>query len=175
MSAETTPPGKANNGQRTPAPEMPENSFMAKEKRPAKKPVSFPLLGRVDSRATHLKQPLGCFKRAGPGRAFSSHPPAAQTKTPCRSTAGGVVGGSGWIRTTEAIMQQIYSLPPLAAREHSHMFPRSIECLSIIARGQKKSKRFFDFFLYFFCPVHRGHCIQKIVTPRAVFCGIMAK
>ena len=31
-------------------------------------------------------------------------------------------GGSGWIRTTEAKMQQIYSLPPLATREHSHMF-----------------------------------------------------
>ncbi len=26
-------------------------------------------------------------------------------------------GGSGWIRTTEAKMQQIYSLPPLATRE----------------------------------------------------------
>ena len=26
-------------------------------------------------------------------------------------------GGRGWIRTTEAITQQIYSLPPLAARE----------------------------------------------------------
>ena len=28
-------------------------------------------------------------------------------------------GGSGWIRTTEAKKQQIYSLPPLATREHS--------------------------------------------------------
>ena len=32
------------------------------------------------------------------------------------------VGGSGWIRTTVAEKQQIYSLPPLAAREHSHVF-----------------------------------------------------
>ena len=47
-------------------------------------------------------------------------------------------------------MQQIYSLPPLAAREHSHMFPRSIECLSIIARGQEKCKRFFHFSATFF-------------------------
>ena len=31
-------------------------------------------------------------------------------------------GGSGWIRTIVAIQQQIYSLPPLAAREHSHIF-----------------------------------------------------
>ena len=32
-----------------------------------------------------------------------------------------IFGGSGWIRTTEGISQQIYSLPPLATREHSHI------------------------------------------------------
>ena len=30
-------------------------------------------------------------------------------------------GGSGWIRTIVGKSQQIYSLPPLAAREHSHI------------------------------------------------------
>ena len=34
-------------------------------------------------------------------------------------------GGRGWIRTTEAITQQIYSLPPLAAREPFHI----LKCL----------------------------------------------
>ena len=29
-------------------------------------------------------------------------------------------GGRGWIRTTEAEKQQIYSLPPLATRELAH-------------------------------------------------------
>ena len=30
-------------------------------------------------------------------------------------------GGRRWIRTIEAMTQQIYSLPPLATREFSHM------------------------------------------------------
>ena len=33
----------------------------------------------------------------------------------------GVLGGRGWIRTTEAEKQQIYSLSPLAPREHAHI------------------------------------------------------
>ena len=37
---------------------------------------------------------------------------------PCRFLKS---GGSGWIRTIVAEKQQIYSLPPLAAREHSHI------------------------------------------------------
>ena len=31
------------------------------------------------------------------------------------------IGGGGWIRTTEVERQQIYSLPPLAARELLHI------------------------------------------------------
>ena len=31
-----------------------------------------------------------------------------------------LLGGRGWIRTTEAEKQQIYSLPPLATRELAH-------------------------------------------------------
>ncbi len=34
---------------------------------------------------------------------------------------GDFSGGRGWIRTTEAKTQQIYSLPPLATRELSHI------------------------------------------------------
>ena len=35
-------------------------------------------------------------------------------------------GGRGWIRTTEAEKQQIYSLSPLATREHAHILFVSI-------------------------------------------------
>ena len=31
-------------------------------------------------------------------------------------------GGGRWIRTTEVVRQQIYSLPPLAAREFPHIY-----------------------------------------------------
>ena len=34
-------------------------------------------------------------------------------------------GGGGWIRTTEAEKQQIYSLPPLATRELLHILFRA--------------------------------------------------
>ena len=37
-------------------------------------------------------------------------------------TDEGIVGGRGWIRTTEVKEQQIYSLPPLATRELSHKY-----------------------------------------------------
>src|SRR5699024_6759275 len=62
---------------------------------------------------------------------------ARKSKKPCRITSARLfVGGSGWIRTTEAKMQQIYSLPPLAAREHSHISVIQLrliaECLIII-------------------------------------------
>ena len=33
-----------------------------------------------------------------------------------------LIGGRRWIRTIEAIKQQIYSLPPLAAREFSPIY-----------------------------------------------------
>ena len=38
------------------------------------------------------------------------HVPAGDTGTACSKT-----GGGRWIRTTEGVSQQIYSLPPLAA------------------------------------------------------------
>ena len=38
----------------------------------------------------------------------------------------GVLGGRGWIRTTEAEKQQIYSLSPLATREHAQILFTSV-------------------------------------------------
>ena len=48
----------------------------------------------------------------------------------------GVFGGRGWIRTTEAEKQQIYSLSPLATREHAHIqFFTVTDCLYILPLG----------------------------------------
>ena len=49
-----------------------------------------------------------------------------KTKNPNPSPIGNrfgffLFGGRGWIRTTEAEKQQIYSLSPLATREHAHI------------------------------------------------------
>ena len=44
-----------------------------------------------------------------------------KTETPVPGSDTGVLGGRGWIRTTEAEKQQIYSLSPLATREHAHI------------------------------------------------------
>ena len=48
-----------------------------------------------------------------------STPP--QTKTDHQKDGLFLFGGRGWIRTTEAEKQQIYSLPPLATRELARM------------------------------------------------------
>ena len=50
-----------------------------------------------------------------------------KTKNPNPSPIGNrfgffLFGGRGWIRTTEAEKQQIYSLSPLATREHAHIY-----------------------------------------------------
>ena len=44
-----------------------------------------------------------------------------------KSTVIGVTNGWRWIRTTEANMQQIYSLSPLATRESIHIWTSSAE------------------------------------------------
>ena len=51
------------------------------------------------------------------------HPPLtfAQKKTASVSLHQRFFHGRGWIRTTEAEKQQIYSLSPLATREHAHI------------------------------------------------------
>ena len=85
---------------------------------------------RVDYASRAAKNSLaGCFCPAGrkaPGRSCS-HPPAyvsltfAQKKTASVSLHQRFFHGRGWIRTTEAEKQQIYSLSPLATREHAHI------------------------------------------------------
>ena len=85
---------------------------------------------RVDVASRAAKNSLaGCFCPAGrkaPGRSCS-HPPAyvsltfAQKKTASVSLHQRFFHGRGWIRTTEAEKQQIYSLSPLATREHAHI------------------------------------------------------
>ena len=44
-----------------------------------------------------------------------------KTKSPAYFHTLSIFGGRGWIRTTEAEKQQIYSLSPLATREHAHI------------------------------------------------------
>ena len=81
------------------------------------------------ARAAHLKKPRrGFFPRRTVRRvdAVRIHPPSLRegyykTETPVPGSDTGVLGGRGWIRTTEAEKQQIYSLSPLATREHAHI------------------------------------------------------
>ena len=51
---------------------------------------------------------------------------ADKTETPVPGSDTGVLGGRGWIRTTEAEKQQIYSLSPLATREHAQILFTSV-------------------------------------------------
>ena len=62
-----------------------------------------------------------------------------KTKNPNPSPIGNrfgffLFGGRGWIRTTEAEKQQIYSLSPLATREHAHIhfFHNHADCLYML-------------------------------------------
>ena len=82
------------------------------------------------AQAAHLKKPLRGFFAAGTdsGGRCCSNPPATiplicfyKTETPVPGSDTGDLGGRGWIRTTEAEKQQIYSLSPLATREHAHI------------------------------------------------------
>ena len=81
------------------------------------------------TQAAHLKKPRrGFFPRRTVRRvdAVQIHPPSLRegyykTETPVPGSDTGVLGGRGWIRTTEAEKQQIYSLSPLATREHAHI------------------------------------------------------
>ena len=100
---------------------------------------------RVDYASRAAKNSLaGCFCPAGrkaPGRSCS-HPPTyvslilAQKKTASVSLHQRFFHGRGWIRTTEAEKQQIYSLSPLATREHAHIqFFAVADCLYILPLG----------------------------------------
>ena len=58
--------------------------------------------------------------------------------------------GRGWIRTTEAEKQQIYSLSPLATREHAHiLFSVIADCLYILSSEVAFVNYFFHGFSLF--------------------------
>ena len=86
------------------------------------------------TQAAHLKKPRrGFFPRRTVRRvdAVRIHPPSLRegyykTETPVPGSDTGVLGGRGWIRTTEAEKQQIYSLSPLATREHAQILFTSV-------------------------------------------------
>lgn len=60
------------------------------------------------------------------------------------------VGGRGWIRTTEAEKQQIYSLSPLATREHAQIqFSVIADCLYILSSEVAFVNYFFHGFSLF--------------------------
>ena len=94
---------------------------------------------------------------AGSGRrCCCSNPPlrsfctADKTETPVPGSDTGVLGGRGWIRTTEAEKQQIYSLSPLATREHAHiLFSVIADCLYILSSEVAFVNYFFHRFSHF--------------------------
>ena len=111
------------------------------------------------ARAAHLKKPLRGFFAAGTdgGGRCCSNPPATiplmcfyKTETPAPGSDAGVLGGRGWIRTTEAEKQQIYSLSPLATREHAHiLFAVIADCLYILSSEVAFVNYFFHGFSLF--------------------------
>ena len=113
---------------------------------------------RVDyaSRAAK-KAPQGLFPRRTVRRvdAVRIHPPSLRegyykTETPVPGSDTGVLGGRGWIRTTEAEKQQIYSLSPLATREHAHiLFAVIADCLYILSSEVAFVNYFFHRFSLF--------------------------
>ena len=110
------------------------------------------------ARAAHLKKPRrGFFPRRTVRRvdAVRIHPPSLRegyykTETPVPGSDTGVLGGRGWIRTTEAEKQQIYSLSPLATREHAHiLFSVIADCLYILSSEVAFVNYFFHGFSLF--------------------------
>ena len=98
------------------------------------------------TQAAHLKKPRrGFFPRRTVRRvdAVRIHPPSLRegyykTETPVPGSDTGVLGGRGWIRTTEAEKQQIYSLSPLATREHAQILFTSVAGRLVYFSRQKR-------------------------------------
>ena len=99
---------------------------------------------RVDYASRAAKNsPLGCFCAVfgDSAAAVRIHPWICFEKFRTKEKLqhlydAGVFGGRGWIRTTEAEKQQIYSLSPLATREHAHIqFFAVADCLYILPLG----------------------------------------
>ena len=110
------------------------------------------------TQAAHLKKPpQGLFSPpdCSAGRCCSN-PPALKTQTFCKQKTASVslrwrsFYGRGWIRTTEAEKQQIYSLSPLATREHAHiLFTVIADCLYILSSEVAFVNYFFHGFSLF--------------------------
>ena len=110
------------------------------------------------TQAAHLKRPRRGLFAAGTysGGRCCSNPPLRRftnfqikQKLQCHYNTG-VLGGRGWIRTTEAEKQQIYSLSPLATREHAHiLFAVIADCLYILSSEVAFVNYFFHGFSLF--------------------------
>ena len=116
------------------------------------------LWARVDYASRAAKNsPPGCFFPffCDGAAAVRIHPPSLwegyyKTETPVPGSDTGVLGGRGWIRTTEAEKQQIYSLSPLATREHAHiLFTVIADCLYILSSEVAFVNYFFHGFSLF--------------------------
>ena len=136
-----------------------ESDICAKENRQC---ISTPAVfswARVDYASRAAKNsPLGCFCAVfcDSAAAVRIHPwicfEKFQTKEKLQHLYdAGVLGGRGWIRTTEAEKQQIYSLSPLATREHAHILFVSVAGrLVYFIIGLWICQPLFSF-LFFFC------------------------
>ena len=116
------------------------------------------LWARVDYASRAAKNsPPGCFCPffCDGAAAVRIHPPSLRegyykTETPVPGSDTGVLGGRGWIRTTEAEKQQIFSLSPLATREHAHiLFAVIADCLYILSSEVAFVNYFFHGFSLF--------------------------
>ena len=112
---------------------------------------------RVDYASRAAKNsPLGCFCAVfcDSAAAVRIHPHEnsnfLQTENRQRISTLTVFYGRGWIRTTEAEKQQIYSLSPLATREHAHiLFAVIADCLYILSSEVAFVNYFFHGFSLF--------------------------
>ena len=92
-----------------------------------------------------------------------------KTKNPNPSPIGNrfgffLFGGRGWIRTTEAEKQQIYSLSPLATREHAQILFTSLPDDSfILADKSGFVNRFFAFFQLLFSSAKKWRSLAEIL------------
>ncbi len=133
-------------------------NFLQTENRQRISTLAVFLWARVDYASRAAKNsPLGCFCPffCDGAAAVRIHPPSLwegyyKTETPVPGSDTGVLGGRGWIRTTEAEKQQIYSLSPLATREHAHiLFAVIADCLYILSSEVAFVNYFFHGFSLF--------------------------
>ena len=106
---------------------------------------------------------------------FESTRPALRkvykTENPVPGSDTGSLGGRGWIRTTEAEKQQIYSLSPLATREHAQILFTSLpDDLFILADKSGFVNRFFAFFQFLFSSAKKRRSLAEILRFGCAVC-----